>query len=163
MNTTAFAVRSCCALLVLDVTLTACVATARDPSGTQHDGTVSAASAPTIVGNEWRCTRLGAAAPPADCMPTFALEAGGKASGFAGVNRWFGTCTANGASLAFGPLAATRMAGPPERMELERQYLQVIASVTRWSIADGRLRLSDGSTVVAEFEPMPRAANETKH
>jgi heat shock protein HslJ len=91
------------------------------------------------------------------------LGADGKASGFAGVNRWFGTCTANGASLAFGPLVSTRMAGPPARMELEQQYLRVMATVTQWSIADGRLRLSDATTVVAEFEPMPQAAPGAKH
>ena len=96
-------------------------------------------------------------------MPTLTLAADGTASGFAGVNRWSGTCTSNGASLAFGPLISTRMGGPPERMELERKYLQSMATVTQWSIADGKLRLSDGSMVVAEFEPVPAPVAGTKH
>jgi hypothetical protein len=48
-------------------------------------------------------------------------------------------------------------------MELERKYLQSMATVTQWSIADGKLRLSDGSMVVAEFEPAPAPAAGTKH
>jgi heat shock protein HslJ len=152
--------RPCCIALAL--LLPACAPTTHEHAvapGSTH----TASPAPTIIGGEWRCTRLGAVTLPADCMPTFMLGADGKASGFAGVNRWFGTCTANGASLAFGPLVATRMAGPPARMELEQQYLRVIATVTQWTIADGTLRLSDGTSVVAEFEPMPTAVPDAKH
>ena len=152
----------CCTVLALALLLPACAQTTQDRAATPGS-THAASPAPTITGSEWRCTRLGTATPPADCMPTFMLGADGKASGFAGVNRWFGTCTANGTSLAFGPLVSTRMAGPPARMELEQQYLRVMATVTQWSIADGRLRLSDGTSVVAEFEPMPPAAPDAKH
>ena len=162
MNTPTFAAWTCCALLALAAALPACVQSSHVRPGTAGD-TGSAVPAPTIVGNEWRCTRLGASAPPADCMPTLTLAADGTASGFAGVNRWSGTCTSNGPTLAFGPLVSTRMGGPPERMELERKYLQSMATVTQWSIADGTLRLSDGSTVVAEFEPVPAPAAGTKH
>ena len=154
--------RPCCVALALALLLPACSQTSHDHAvapGSTH----AASPAPTITGSEWRCTRLGAVTPPADCVPTFMLGADGKASGFAGVNRWFGTCTANGASLAFGPLVSTRMAGPPARMELEQQYLRVMATVTQWSIADGTLRLSDGTSVVAEFEPMPTAVPDAKH
>ncbi len=154
--------RPCCITLALALLLPACSQTTHDHAGTPGS-THASSPAPTITGSEWRCTRLGAVTPPADCVPTFMLGADGKASGFAGVNRWFGTCTANGASLAFGPLVATRMAGPPARMELEQQYLRVIATVTQWTIADGTLRLSDGTSVVAEFEPMPPAAPDAKH
>jgi heat shock protein HslJ len=148
--------------LALTLLLPACAQTTHDHAGAPGS-THAAAPAPTITGSEWRCSRLGNVTPPADCMPTFMLGTDGKASGFAGVNRWFGTCTANGASLAFGPLVATRMAGPPAKMELEQQYLRVIATATQWTIADGTLRLSDGTSVVAEFEPMPPAAPDAKH
>ena len=154
--------RPCCITLALALLLPACSQTSHDHAvapGSTH----AASPAPTITGSEWRCTRLGAVTPPADCVPTFMLGADGKVGGFAGVNRWFGTCTANGASLAFGPLVSTRMAGPPARMELEQQYLRVMATVTQWTIADGTLRLSDGTSVVAEFEPMPTAVPDAKH
>lgn len=147
---------------MLVLLLPACSPMDRDhPSAS--DSTRAPSPAHVITGGEWRCIRLGTVMPPADCTPTFRLGADGKAGGFAGVNRWSGTCTATGASLAFGPLVATRMAGPPERMELEQQYLRAMATVTQWAIADGTLRLSDGATVVAEFEPMPPTAPDAKH
>ncbi len=89
----------------------------------------------------------------AGATPTLLVAADGKASGFAGVNRWFGSCAADGASLKFGMLGMTRMAGPPERMDLEQAYANALAAVTRWSVSNGRLQLSDGTSVILEFVP----------
>ena len=47
------------------------------------------------------------------------LRRDGRASGWAGVNRFTGSYALEGATLTIGPLAMTRMAGPPERMEQE--------------------------------------------
>lgn len=155
--------RPCCIALALALLLPACAPTTHDHTEAPGSSHAASSPAPTITDAEWRCIRLGTVKPPPDCMPTFTLGADGKAGGFAGVNRWFGTCTASGASLAFGPLVSTRMGGPPAKMELEQQYLRVMATVTQWTIADGKLRLSDGTSVVAEFEPMPPAAPDAMH
>ena len=45
----------------------------------------------------------------------------------------------------------TRMAGPPERMQLEQTYADALAAVTRWSVSSGRLQMSDSNALVLEF------------
>jgi len=79
------------------------------------------------------------------------MTAEGKASGFAGVNRWFGTYSVEGSTLKFGTMGMTRMAGPPDRMQLEQTYADALATVTRWSVSSGRLQMSDSNALVLEF------------
>ena len=47
--------------------------------------------------------------------------------------------------------AMTRMAGPPDRMQLEQTYADALAAVTRWSVSSGRLQMSDSNALVLEF------------
>src|SRR5262245_19427768 len=51
---------------------------------------------------------------------TLKLDAGGKVSGRSAVNRYFGSFTtaSDGTIIWNGALGATRMAGPPEAMQL---------------------------------------------
>ena len=109
------------------------------------------ANPPALIGNEWRCTRIGSRTLTDDRTPTLLMTAEGKASGFAGVNRWFGTYSVDGSTLKFGMLGMTRMAGPPERMQLEQTYADALAAVTRWSVSSGRLQLSEDNALVLEF------------
>lgn len=88
--------------------------------------------------------------------PTLAFEEEGRVHGSSGVNRFGGDCTIDGTQIRFGSLMSTKMAGPPERMELERRYLEVLAEVDRWSIVEGRLELSASGRVLATFDPAPR-------
>jgi len=53
--------------------------------------------------------------------------------------------------LKFGMMGMTRMAGPPDRMQLEQTYADALAAVTRWSVSSGRLQLSDSNAMVLEF------------
>lgn len=109
------------------------------------------ANTQALTGNEWRCTRIGSRTLPEDRTPTLLMTAEGKASGFAGVNRWFGTYSVDGSTLKFGMMGMTRMAGPPERMQLEQTYADALAAVTRWSVSSGRLQMSDSHALVLEF------------
>lgn len=109
------------------------------------------ANPPALIGNEWRCTRIGSRTLTEDRTPTLLMTDEGKASGFAGVNRWFGTYSVDGSTLKFGMLGMTRMAGPPERMQLEQTYADALAGVTRWSVSSGRLQMSDSNALVLEF------------
>lgn len=65
----------------------------------------------------------------------------GRVSGTGGVNRVMGEYRLEGTTLVFGPLATTMMAGPPERMEQERQLLALLARVGRWALDEGELVL----------------------
>ena len=111
----------------------------------------STANTQALIGHEWRCTRIGSRTLTEDRTPTLLMTDDGKASGFAGVNRWFGTYSVDGSTLKFGMMGMTRMAGPPDRMQLEQAYADALAAVTRWSVSSGRLQLSEDNALVLEF------------
>jgi heat shock protein HslJ len=79
-------------------------------------------------------------------------------SGFSGVNRFFGGYERDGEKLKFGPLAGTRMAGPPEDMKTETAFLGALESVSQWRIVSGKLELLRANAIVARFAPAKPAA-----
>ena len=64
-------------------------------------------------------------------------------SGTGGINRLMGDYRLEGPGLVFGPIATTMMAGPPEQMEHEQQFLADLARVAHWSLEDSQLVLRD--------------------
>lgn len=73
-----------------------------------------------------------------------------RVSGVSGCNRFTGRWQQNGASVALGPLAGTRMACAPALMELEGKFLATLAAVTLVSFdATGAafLKAPDGRVV----------------
>ena len=79
---------------------------------------------------------------------TLTIGADGRASGSAGVNRYFGKAElGKGDQITFGPMASTRRGGPPKAMAQERAYLQQIKDVSSWVVTGNRLVLTgkDGS------------------
>lgn len=80
-----------------------------------------------------------------------------RAAGFSGCNRYFGSylregVSGQGSSLQFGPMAGTMMACP-EGGELEQAYLQMLASVTAFRLAQNTLFLLHDSEIVATYQP----------
>lgn len=122
--------------------------------------TTHAAEPAAPEGAEWKLVALNgkdlAAAAEGRGPATIRLDAAKKsASGFSGVNRFFGGYEREGDKLKFGALASTRMAGPPEAMAAESAYLAALGSVTAWRIADGALELLQDAKVVARFSAEP--------
>ncbi len=128
----------------------------------------AAVALPRIDAVEWRCIELrsadGAPVPVSDRAPTLRIGADWRASGFAGVNRYFTEATIDStpgpdAPLRFGPVGATRMAGPPERMELERAFTEMLGSVRSARIAAEPsgpvLTLRNERGTCARFVPEP--------
>ena len=79
---------------------------------------------------------------------TLTIGADGRASGSAGVNRYFGKAELGEAErITFGPMASTRRGGPPKAMAQERAYLQQLKGVSSWAVTGNRLVLTgkDGS------------------
>jgi heat shock protein HslJ len=81
--------------------------------------------APPPVDSDWILTALGDEAVAADAGLTARVESG-RLSGQGPVNRW--SCAWDGAPM--GPVIATRMAGPPERMERERHLFEALHGAT---------------------------------
>lgn len=104
--------------------------------------------------NAWTVRRIAGFDLPADArLPTLRLDAEtAQASGFAGVNRFTGSYELDAEGLSFGPLASTRMAGPPEAMALEQVYLEALSRVDSWRMRDERLELLAEGQRVLTFE-----------
>jgi heat shock protein HslJ len=111
----------------------------------------------TLETVEWTLTEMNgkpmqSAAKGRQTFPTLRFSAEKKqASGFSGVNRFFGSYEREDEKLKFGPLAGTRMAGPPEAMELEKDFVTMLRNVTHFRISNGMLELLQSEQVVARF------------
>ena len=103
-----------------------------------------------LGGTSWVVTALDEEPLAVEDPPTLAFDEDGRVSGHGGVNRFTGTWSADGDVLVFGPVATTRMAGPPERMQLEDRFLAVLAArCTVLATDEGLLLTSDGGSVRA--------------
>ncbi|MEC9056520.1 MAG: META domain-containing protein, partial [Verrucomicrobiota bacterium] len=79
---------------------------------------------------------------------TLSIGPDGRATGSAGVNRYFGKAeVGQDDRITFGRMASTRRGGPPEAMAQERTYLNQLSLVSSWAIAGDSLILTskDGS------------------
>lgn len=106
-----------------------------------------------MTSQRWRLIELGGA--PIALASNVALEFEGldRVSGHSGINQYMGTFQHIAPNaLHFGSLASTRMAGPPEAMELEQAYLKALAAVDAARLTEGRLELLHQGEVAMRFE-----------
>jgi heat shock protein HslJ len=102
--------------------------------------TVSAADPLTsLAGSEWGFPDAG------DAYVQFKEK---DVSGFSGCNRFRGSFTFAAGTLTFGPLATTRMACPPGKMETERKVLQILEATKAAEASHKTLSLKDGTGAV---------------
>ena len=86
-----------------------------------------------LIGTAWRLADLGGqpAIPSVEATLEFPEE--GKVAGRASCNRFFGTVEISGASIQFGPLAATKMACLDDAANAqEKKYLEALAAAERF-------------------------------
>jgi len=81
---------------------------------------------PEALLGAWRIDAIDGRPALAGVEATIELHDDGRVAGTAGVNRFMGTWSITGTVLAFGPLATTLMAGPPDRMEQEGAVLRIL-------------------------------------
>jgi heat shock protein HslJ len=132
---------------VVVVALTACRASGvPSPTDFRH----------AVAGVDWQLVELrGQPAPlgAGDRPATMRFDPdSARISGFSGCNRYFGTYTLDGdtPAIAFGAVGMTKMACA-QGMELETQVGEIFRRATRYSLSDGRLTLSDGTSALASF------------
>ena len=113
----------------------------------------------SLTGTVWKLVELNGQAVGENKLPSLTLDATtGRVSGMAGVNQFNGTFKQQDAALSFGPMIATRMAGPESAMKLESEFLTALGRVTAWK-ADGlMLSLLAGESEVARFQGLPAGA-----
>ena len=130
------------AVLILGVALTAC----------GGGGASSPTAATGLNGTSWTLVSINEREPAGDSAPTLVFDDAGNVSGSAGCNTYNGVAAIEGNSIAFGPLATTRMACAGATGLQETAFLQAMDEVLAYAIdSQGRLVLEDG--VVLVFEP----------
>ncbi|MDX2132242.1 MAG: META domain-containing protein [Planctomycetota bacterium] len=109
------------------------------------------ASPAEVIGRTWQM----AASTPDEQRPSLTLGADGRATGVAGVNRFFGTYAleADG-SFEMGPIGATKMAGPPAVQAAEDAFLGALGQADQWRVRRGLLVLA-GKGGELRFQPAP--------
>ena len=104
-----------------------------------------------IIGN-WNLAsinQLPITLPQGARQPGLSITGDGKVSGLAGVNRISGAfdpATLADGRISFGPMAMTKMAGPPELMKIEDDFTQALSKVTRARIDTDQLVFSSDDT-----------------
>ena len=108
-----------------------------------------------LSGTSWNVTSYnngkgGVTTLVSDSELTLEFGEDGTVSGSGGVNRYNGSYEVDGAGIAIGPLALTKMAGEPDLMEQEAAFVKALESATQWKVVRGQLELrdADGSAMV---------------
>ncbi len=116
----------------------------------------------TIAGTRWNVVELDGEMVALEKIPTLQLDPNStRVVAFGAVNQFNGTYQLKvghgGGELTFGPMAGTKMAGPPNQMKVEEHFLQVLGSVTGYHIAGPWLALMAGDKTVARAQALPAA------
>lgn len=109
----------------------------------------------TLEGTSWVLTAASGEAQAAlDGFEVTASFLEGTMSGQAPVNRYSAEVEMAGpGALTVGPVAATKMAGPPEAMAAEAAYFELLAEVTGYAEQGESLQLLAGAEPVLTFGP----------
>ena len=108
----------------------------------------SASPAPSspasLTGRTWVLEDLSGAGVIDDAQATLEVAQDGRVRGRATCNRFSGSATIAGDSIAFGPLASTRMACAEALMNQERNYMAALAQAKQWEVQGSTLFLHLG-------------------
>ncbi len=107
----------------------------------------------------WQLVSIGGMALPA--QPVIELHPDGRITGSTGVNRLVGTFELVDGELRCSPLATTRMAGPPELMDLERRLLAALAEPTTVALTSTHLMIGTGADQLILQPATPPAGDDT--
>ena len=112
----------------------------------------STASLTALQAREWRVEDIAGAGIIDNSPATLLFGPDGRLSGNASCNRLIGSYTVERNKLTISPAGLTMMACPPALMDQERKLVDLIRTVTRYSIdRTGKLTLTSasGKSIVA--------------
>lgn len=119
----------------------------------------------TLASLDGRDASARARAADAREIPSLAIQEDGRTGGAAGVNRWFSQLDMSEVAqgrFALAAIGSTKMAGPPEAMSLEDDFLDALArarSFDAQALAEDRLVLLDeDGDALMELERAVQAA-----
>lgn len=93
-----------------------------------------AADLPEGLDGKWRVMLPGAELKTGE-PPMMEVKPDGSLSGSTGCNRYSGTLSFDGTTIAVSPLRMTKMACAPEAMKIEQQFLKALETPLTWSSA----------------------------
>ena len=93
----------------------------------------------SLAGSEWGASRT----------DQYIQFREGRVAGHSGCNQYTGSFTQDGESLKLGPLAATKMACPPDRMKQEQAWFEMLDKVRGFEATHLLLKLkgTDGNVI----------------
>ena len=103
-----------------------------------------------LAANEWQLVEIDGQPLPAGIDPPLIHFERDSVRGFAGCNRFNASITeSKPGEVVIGPAAGTKMACPPEKMELEARFLDQLAKVNRYGYVAEQLALTwqDGERI----------------
>lgn len=115
------------------------------------------AQAQSTPAGKWVAEEIGGSRVVGGQQTTLELTDDGRAFGSGGCNRYRGTAEFDASSIAFKPLAGTKMACEAAVMEQEARFHQAVEQAKAWRIDAATRKLSllnDGGTVLIRFAPM---------
>ena len=115
------------------------------------------ATASSLLGSSWRLEALGGTPAVEDVDATLDFADGDRVSGNASCNKFTGTVKVSGTSIAFGPLASTRMACASEPANAqETAYLKALTEAERFVLEGTSLQIfSKGQANPLKFARKP--------
>jgi heat shock protein HslJ len=106
-----------------------------------------------LEGTSWKLVRWSAGSPDPSGFTITASFERGQISGVAAVNSYSGECAVGARKFVPGAIARTEMAGPPEAMEAEGVFFELLASAKTYAVDGDVLSIEDDSgTAVLVFE-----------
>jgi len=95
----------------------------------------------SLAGTEWKLMTLGSDGAIQTHEPTLAFDEGNRISGTGSCNRFTGTVTVSGKSIAVSPLASTRMACQEALSRQEAKYFGALQQAEWFMLAGGTLTI----------------------
>jgi heat shock protein HslJ len=141
----------------------ACTGAQSDKAGTKIDGNlITSQNLSSIVGIEWNLAQMTkdseTIALVKDSQTTFECDDTGRVTGKATLNRYSGNFKLqdDGEIIWNKAFIMTRMAGPPELMQQETDFIQVLMQTSRIILDDAKLVMmnADRSNLL-EYEQTP--------
>ena len=110
---------------------------------------------PSLFGTEWKLERIGSSKmkyeEERDRITLLMTMEPENVSGFSACNRYFGKFSIKKNKLVFKEMAATQMACPEQKMNLEDRYLQTLNKVNNYLIENDTLFLKNDDRVLLIF------------
>ena len=105
-----------------------------------------------MAGIEWRPVLIGETAIDPDTSMVVRFTVDGSVNGNSGCNNFFGSLETTDDGVKMGQMGSTRMACPPEVMELEDLFLDALQATAKFSMGQDSLQLLNADDeVLAEF------------